>query len=297
MQSTNRLVIGTAQLGMPYGIANKTRKPDREMARAIVRTAWDHGISAFDTAQGYGDSEEVLGYALQSLGVSKQAKVITKFHPSLDHTDEGVLMRAIDESLEKIGVPILEGVFLHREDFLDLWEKGLGETMKKIKKSGKVRSIGISIYSPKKAQEALATDDIDSIQIPTNILDHRFEQADVFNVSEEIDKKMYIRSAFLQGLLLMDPDNLPKNVLFAAPTIRRVQEIAHKNSLTVQELALGYLKYSFPQSSVLIGAETPEQVAENCQIWEKDLVLDGVFREIQNTFASVDERILNPAKW
>ena len=40
----NRLVLGTAQLGMPYGIANRSGQPDASQARAIVEAAWEAGI-------------------------------------------------------------------------------------------------------------------------------------------------------------------------------------------------------------------------------------------------------------
>ena len=63
-----RLVLGTVQLGMPYGIANRLGKPSQEVATSIVRTAWSKGIREFDTAQGYGDSETVLGKACVKLG-------------------------------------------------------------------------------------------------------------------------------------------------------------------------------------------------------------------------------------
>jgi len=55
----SHLVLGTAQLGLPYGIANQTGQPDQVVATAIIREAWNQGIREFDTAQGYGDSEQV----------------------------------------------------------------------------------------------------------------------------------------------------------------------------------------------------------------------------------------------
>lgn len=69
MEPNNRLVLGTAQLGMSYGIANKTGLPDLATATAIVQTAWESGICEFDTAQAYGKSEQVLSQALSELGV------------------------------------------------------------------------------------------------------------------------------------------------------------------------------------------------------------------------------------
>ena len=62
------LVLGTAQLGMSYGIGNRAGQPDPSRALEIVREARDHGISEFDTAQHYGTSEAVLGEAISGWG-------------------------------------------------------------------------------------------------------------------------------------------------------------------------------------------------------------------------------------
>ena len=55
----NRLVLGTAQIGMQYGIANTTGQPDLVKAKAIIRDAWNGGIREFDSAQGYGEIEKI----------------------------------------------------------------------------------------------------------------------------------------------------------------------------------------------------------------------------------------------
>jgi aryl-alcohol dehydrogenase-like predicted oxidoreductase len=62
-------------MGMPYGIANRTGQPNLRNALAIIRSARDHGIREYDTAQAYGRSEEVLGQALRKIVVGDKAKV------------------------------------------------------------------------------------------------------------------------------------------------------------------------------------------------------------------------------
>ncbi|NTW43221.1 MAG: aldo/keto reductase, partial [Anaerolineaceae bacterium] len=165
------LVLGTAQLGLNYGIANKTGQPDRQLANAIIQEAWENGIQEFDTAQGYGESEQVLGAALRRLNISDKVKVITKFHPMLDHLDPGIMEDAVVASLKRIGVPKLHGIMLHREEMLALWHRGLSEIVTGFVAKGIVRKIGISVYSPDKAIEAINTEGINMVQVPTNVLD------------------------------------------------------------------------------------------------------------------------------
>ena len=290
------LVLGTAQLGLPYGIANKAGQPVQAVATAIIREAWSQGIREFDTAQGYGDSEQVLGKALCEFGISSEAKIITKFHPNLDHLDASVLSNTLNQSLERLGVSSLFGIMLHREEMLSLWDKGLAEVIYSLVSSGKVKKIGASVYTPDRAIEALSTDGIDIVQLPTNILDRRFENAGVFKLADEKKKTIYIRSIFLQGMILMNPREIPAKMAFARPVIEKLVSLSNDSGLLRQEMALGYIKSEMPNAYVIFGAETPEQVRENVEAWKKKMP-ESLGNKVRALFANVDERILNPSLW
>jgi len=290
------LVLGTAQLGMPYGISNKTGQPVQNMATTIIKEAWNSSIRDFDTAQGYGTSEQVLGKAFNSLGISDSVNVITKFDPKLDHLNAESLSLALDKSLQRLGVSSLYGIFLHREELLNLWDKGLAEVLNSFVLSGKVKHIGVSVYSPEKAIQALNTDDIDMVQLPTNILDRRFETAGVFRLAEEKRKKIYIRSIFLQGLLLMDIKEIPEKMLFAKPVLEKLESLCQDVGLLRQEIALGYLKAEMKNSKIVFGADNPQHVKENLACWKRGLSPSLISR-IKGLFNNIGEKILNPALW
>lgn len=57
----SRLMLGTAQLGMAYGVANTAGRPDFRQAVRLIAAAADGGVNCFDTAAAYGDSEVILG--------------------------------------------------------------------------------------------------------------------------------------------------------------------------------------------------------------------------------------------
>ena len=292
----SRLVLGTAQLGLPYGIANKTGRPNQAVATAIIRETWNQGIREFDTAQAYGDSEEVLGKALAELGLSQKVKIISKFDPNLDHLNASALSRALDKSLQRLGVRNLYGIMLHREEMLSLWDKGLGKILQAFVLSGRVEKIGISVYSPEKAIQALNTEGIDIVQLPTNILDRRFENAGVFKLADEKRKTIYIRSVFLQGLILMNPEGIPEKMHFARPVIEKIESLSNDFGLSRQEIALGYIKSEMPNAHVIFGAETPSQVRENMTAWQKETP-KSLGNKVRTIFATVDEQILNPVLW
>ena len=290
------LVLGTAQLGLPYGIANRTGQPNQSVATDIIREAWENGIQEFDTAQGYGESERVLGISLLQLKLSGKAKVITKPHPLLDHLNPAILENAVAESLRNIGVPKLYGIMLHREEMLALWHKGLAEILSRLVAKGMVQKVGVSVYSPEKAIEAINTDGMDMVQIPTNILDRRFEKAGVFEIAKAKKKEVYIRSVFLQGLLLMDTGEISDRMAFAIPVIEKLENLSKEFSLTRHEIALGYIKAEMPNAHVVFGAETKEQVTKNLAAWQKDVpALLG--KKVRIVFSNVNEQILNPSLW
>jgi aryl-alcohol dehydrogenase-like predicted oxidoreductase len=296
VKNDSRLILGTVQLGLPYGIGNKTGQPDEKLAQNIVQIAWECGIREFDTGQAYGVSEEILGKAFKNLGISQSAKIISKPHPDLDHISPDTMLHALEETLTKLGQESLNCYMLHREALLDAWDHGLGDSLKKFLSKNLIHSIGISVYSPDRALQALKTKEITVIQLPTNILDRRFERAGVFGLAERLGKTVQIRSAYLQGLILMDPNKLPEGLKFASTVLCDLEHFASEAQISKKELAIGYLKASQPQAKVVIGAELPQQILENCAIWEKDVSAD-ICRQVKSRFSSVNEKILTPSLW
>jgi len=102
-EGLSRYVLGTAQLGSDYGIANNEGMPDQEKANGIVKVAWEEGVRVFDTAQAYGKSELVLGNALQRNGFSEEARINTNLNPE---------KRAEDLSWVVLGVQRFFGVLI-----------------------------------------------------------------------------------------------------------------------------------------------------------------------------------------
>ncbi len=292
----NRLVLGTAQLGLNYGIANKTGKPDLATARDIVSAAWDGGIRYFDTAQAYGESEQVLGAVLSDLGIGNEAHVVTKPSPDIDHGNKNKLEDALSQSLENLKCDHIYGLMLHRENFLDLFEKGLADILSTFLKQGVVENIGVSLYSPIMAKTALEISIISMIQVPANMCDHRFHEAGIFNLAKKKSATMFIRSVFLQGLLLMDIRKIPKVMQFVTPVIDKVEQLSQEFNLTREELALSYIRQKYSHAFVIVGAETKQQLVSNLAAWKSDK-LSSLTTRIDDIFAEIDERIINPTLW
>jgi aryl-alcohol dehydrogenase-like predicted oxidoreductase len=292
-----RLVLGTAQLGMNYGISNRTGKPDLITAESIVKTAWDSGIREFDTAQAYGNSEQVLGTVLHSFGISNKVNVISKFHPDLDHLNHNDMRQALEKTLSDLGISTLYGIMLHREEFLDFWDKGLGEIFMGFARSGYVKHLGVSVYSPAKAVQALETEGITIVQVPTNIFDRRFEKSGIFDLAKNKGKTIYIRSIFLQGLFFLHPNSLPEHLKAASSSLTALAALSRDVGLEIPKLCIGYIKHSFPRAQLVFGSESPSQVRNNVVCWNTAWWPDGLTQIIQGKFKDIDEMILDPQTW
>ncbi len=204
--------------------------------------------------------------------------------------------KALEESLDFLNVSKISCLMLHREEMLDFWTKGLADILKNFTFSGRVEKIGVSVYTPEKALEALNIKGIDAVQVPANILDRRFEKAGVFKIAIQKNKQIFIRSVFLQGLILMNQEQLSDDMKFAQKTLEQLNGLVKEFSVDRNHLALGYVKNKYPEAKIIFGAETPIQIKENFDIWQKSISVDLVNR-IESIFRNVDEKILNPVLW
>ena len=291
----SRLVLGTAQLGMPYGIANTTGRPDGRIAEKIVKEAWASGIREFDTAQGYGDSEKVLGRIFAKSGIARNVRVVSKVDPCIDHGNKKNLFAAVDRSLKRLGVPVLYGILLHDEKLLDRWDE-IGVHFKDLRRTGRVKKLGVSVYSVEKGMAALQIPDIDVIQVPGNIWDRRFEKAGFFKAALKNQKIVYLRSVFLQGLVLMEPENIPPHLSKAKKYSRQLAQLCLAHGLTARDIALKYVHLQMPEAKIVLGVETLEQLKDNILSWNKRHSADvgGLVRKV---FSDVPETIINPLHW
>ena len=293
---SSRLVLGTVQLGMAYGVGNTTGKPSMAESEAIVTEAWKGGVREFDSALTYGDAEKVLGKILVKQGNERKARILSK--PSIDAEAEDVeaLEKAVLESVHRLGVSSLQSLMWHRESLLDGNLYGFPDCVAHLKSVGLINGFGISVYSPAKAIEALEKPWVDSVQVPGNVLDQRFNKANVFEIAKRLGKIVYVRSVFLQGLLLMECERALQAVPLSEEPLRLFHGLVERFQKSRLEIALGYAKRAWPDAKILFGAERASQVTEIMKAWE-GLLTNKEISIIEDMFAEVSERVLNPTLW
>ena len=293
---TSRLILGTVQFGMPYGIANIYGQPSLDIIHDIVQAVFACGIQYLDTASAYGESEKNIGICLQSKPQCS-ANIITKLPPSVSFTEAQKLDHYVAQSLGKLQSLSLYCVMLHREELLPcLQHEEFASCFAAIKNRGLAQTLGCSVYTPEGALQAIRHPLIDVIQLPSSLLDRRFEKAGVFAEANNHGKIIHIRSALLQGVLCMAPEKIPTHLSTLAPYVGKFHAACQTHSLAPAVVAMQWLLRRYPEAYIIFGAETPEQVLETAKCQQQN-VPDPLYAFIENIIPPQSPKLLNPALW
>jgi len=283
-------MLGTVQFGMSYGIANTAGKPSFERVRRILETAVEGGVTSLDTAAAYGTSEEVLGKALEALGLRESMKVISKIPPIVAETDaeaERFIEETLRESLRRLKMEQLTVCLLHREEdlrFFPLLEKMVGR--------GLIGGAGVSLDSERFLADVRS---IRFIQLPYNVLDKRFDA--FWPVVKGNGTQVFARSVYLQGLLLMPEDKIRLELAEVIPVRRSLEAIARGADCTMAELCMRYALSNPAIASVLTGVDTVEQLCENVRVSALGPLSANVLERVRTCVPDLPESLLRPALW
>lgn len=202
------LSLGTAQFGMAYGATNNFPPPSFDDVGEILEFAIDNDVRHLDTAVSYGNSEEILG----KIGISNF--VVTTKLPHIGNVPnvaKNWVELQIEGSLKRLRLDTFSTVLFHNCDDL-LGENGdlLWSELSAIKAAGTISRIGVSVYDADELAKVLHLYKIDVVQIPCNILDHRFRRSDLLSTLINRNIQIQVRSIFLQGVLIAEPQTRPQ---------------------------------------------------------------------------------------
>lgn len=203
-----RLALGTAQIGLAYGVSNKTGQIPRDEAAAIIGEARRAGIDTLDTAVAYGDTESRLG----QIGVDG-FRIVSKV-PAVPDDVEDIsdwMSEVVRGSLLKLRAERLYGLLLHRPGQLGEARGGdIQEALERLKADGLASKTGISIYDPAELDELDGRFRPDLVQAPFNLFDDRLISSGWLSRLKAEGTEVHVRSIFLQGVLLFAPEERPR---------------------------------------------------------------------------------------
>ena len=302
------LVFGTAQLGMKYGITNNDGKPDVSEVKLMLKTAIGNGVVYIDTARAYGNSEDVIGQALD-LGWSGRARVITKLSPLSDCPEnahnsflDALVDASIYESCNLLRRQSLEVLLLHRTAHLQSWDGAVWSRLCALRDMGLIEKLGVSVHTPLELEAALSLDDVRFIQMPFNLLDWRWDK---FQKRIEYEKKrrplvVFTRSALLQGLLSSKDITLWKraNVLAPKRIWNWLENQVHEHKCEDEiDLCFRYVRSKPWIDGIVVGMENSEQVRQNIRYFNApDLGFEQT-KLIEASRPFLDDITLDPSRW
>ena len=299
------LVVGSVQLGLAYGAANRTGKPAREVALRLARRAANAGVSTFDTARAYGEAEERLGAALAG---RREVRTITKLSPlgdlSPDASREAVraaVDKSIAESCAALRRERLDCLLLHRASHMTDYGGAIWQRLREHLADGKIAALGVSVQSPKEAHAALAEPGVTHIQLPFNLLDWRWREAGVIATLEgHPNVTVHARSVFLQGVLAANDASVwPRIAGVDVPAlVGWLEDTARAFGRdSAADLALAYARGQSWIDGVVVGQETEAQLDENMRLYSLPPLPAEDCAIIEANAPRVPERLLDPAQW
>lgn len=282
---TARLVLGTAQFGLDYGVVNRNRKLSRDAAGAILALAQQGGVDHIDTAPAYGDAEEVLGY-YETAGF----KIISKV-PALDGADaRTVVAESGRRSIARIGCKKLHGLLLHAaSDLAGPYGNDLYAGLLAARDAGIVDRIGVSVYEPAEVALVLDRYPVDIIQCPFSIVDQRLCES--IARMTDVGIAPHVRSVFLQGILLQQPATLPHRFSAITPALAAIHDRAVQSGLTVLEAALAFVRDWPGVEGVVVGVSSVSEFRAVAAAFKQSRSFDVHGLAVQSP------DLLDPRKW
>jgi aryl-alcohol dehydrogenase-like predicted oxidoreductase len=285
---SNRIALGTVQFGLAYGIANARGQVGRHEAAEILAIARQGGVDTLDTAAAYGESETVLG------GIGARGwRIVTKLPGLPENVGDASawLEEALTASLARLRIDRLAGLMLHRPgDLLRPEGPRLYQAMQAARERGVVGKIGYSVYGPQELDQLVARFTPDIVQAPLNVFDRRLLESGWLARLRQAGVEVHVRSAFLQGLLLMDSAaRPPKFARWSAHFSRWDAWLADHRAPPVAA-ALNFALQQ-PVDRVVVGVAAPAELRE-ILTHASDAPLP-----FPETLGIEDEDLINPAKW
>ncbi len=288
---SEKLIIGTVQFGLDYGVTNNSGKITESELDKIFNFCHINNLLYFDTAQDYGNSEEIMSEQVKKYN---NFKIITK--AKFKESDLVIIENTIKKSIrkfERINYFLLHSMADYSNQLIDI--------LFNYKTQGIIEKIGVSIYKVEEAIVLLDDPRIDIIQLPLNYIDNQWDN-EVFKqkLSTRPDIEIHVRSIFLQGILLnpilKKPVNIPEEDFNYLNQI--INELCIEFGLNKLELCFGFINSIDWVNKFLIGIDNFEHLKSNYSAINKNIKLSNEqLLIIKEETKKINQLICNPSQW
>lgn len=287
--SNSKLILGTVQMGLPYGINNTTGKVSLDDSFEILEYAFENGIEILDSAEAYGNAHEVIG-AFHKKYPAKKFQIITKLPNQLDED----IVRKVGSYLDELEVDQLHALLFHS---FSSYKNNINnlDGLRKLKSDGEIKNIGVSVYTNVEMEEVLENEEIDIIQLPFNLFDNTNLRGGILEKARSMGKTIHTRSTLLQGLFFKNADEQSETVQNLKNELTVLSDISKKHNVPISKLALSYCIHQNTINNVLVGVDSISQLKDNIQSVNYEISPE-IIDEI-NVIHVTNLDVLNPSLW
>ncbi len=287
--SVHKFILGTVQMGLNYGVNNTNGKVSLEESHEILEYAFDNGIKILDSAEAYGNAHEVIGLFHKN-HPNKSFEIITK----LPHQFDADINDKVNTYLTDLQVSQLHALLFHS---FSSYKKNISNfrVLTDLKASGKIKHIGVSVYTNEEIEAVLLNDEVDIIQLPFNLFDNSNLRGDILEKANSKGKIIHTRSALLQGLFFKAIDSENKTVQSLKHEMSQLSNISKTSKAPIAQLALNYCLQQKTIDNVLIGVDSKQQLEDNLNSLNYTLE-NRTVNEINNIKVA-NINLLNPSLW
>jgi len=285
-----KIILGTVQMGLDYGINNKSGKISIEESYKILSKAFSSGITTLDTAELYGDAHQVIGAFLRN-NPSRKFQIVTKVPHDFGHNS---IKSKVLKYLEDLNVESLEVLMFHSfESFLN--NRQVIKDLIHLKTNGYINHVGVSVYTNDHIKHLLDEEEVSVVQLPFNLLDNFSIRGYLIKQLKAKGKIIHTRSAFLQGLFFKNLNSQDKIVQKLYSHLEFLKQIALKSNCSMEELALSYCLQQDNIDNVIIGVDSINHLDANLQASNYSIG-EEIIQKV-NSIRVEDLDLLNPSLW
>jgi len=294
-----RLSLGTARLGLPYGVASGGDPLSAGEVDAILETALDLGVPMLDTAPVYGCAEDRIGDFLRRRARHGEIAICTKLPPVAAAAGSEVgafVAAAVESSRRRLGVERIDCYLVHHAGDLREHGKALVDALGGEQERGRIERIGISAYEPAVAESVLAYPPLSVVQHPLNLLDRRLLSSGSLGRLRDRGVRVHARSVFLQGLLSLRAEALPRRLARARPVLAVLRDVLGEWDAAPPDVAVAFAATMPGVERVVVGVDTPEQLRENVEALRRG-VPDGLAEALAERIGDAPRDVVDPTRW
>lgn len=294
-----KLALGTVQFGLDYGISNRTGRVSVSDAAEILAEAAARGITLLDTAPAYGSSEAILGDLTADTGAFDIVSKTPVFGGAeIDNGARDLLKRSLDQTLAYFGGRPLYGMLVHHgTDTLKVGGEKILHLLADYRSEGQIERIGISVDRVEELDDLLGNFDFDIVQVPLNIFNQKLITGGYIDRLQARDVEIHARSLFLQGLVFMSPEDLPRSLRSAADPLRRLQAMSDDTGIDICTLAISYVTNQTGVSYGIVGVTTKTELIEIDRAWRRSRTAPHILGLDLTQLAITDAIVTTPSRW